>query len=113
MHPLLTFTTGILAGIFGVKLLNKATPPAAAQLGTIGGKARDGLAQAQSGLRDATVTGLAAIERSSANLRAKLAPAASEPAEPAKPRRARKAPGAKAPGAKAKAVPPADGGNAP
>lgn len=74
MHPLLTFTTGILAGIVGIKLLNKASPPAAAQLGTIGGKARQGLAQAQSGLRDATVSGLEAIEKSSANLRAKLAP---------------------------------------
>jgi hypothetical protein len=116
MHPLLTFASGLLAGIVGVKLLNKATPPAAQRLETLGGKARHGLAQAQSGLRDATVTGLEAIEKSSASLRAKLAPAAAEPAA-AKPRAPRKAaapkakaaPRAKA-GAKAKAAPPADGG---
>lgn len=119
MHPLLTFASGLLAGIVGVKLLNKATPPAAQRLETLGGKARQGLAQAQSGLRDATVTGLEAIEKSSASLRAKLAPAAAEAAEPAKTRRPRKAAAPKAAASKArakpkaKAVPPADGGTTP
>ncbi|TAN77953.1 MAG: hypothetical protein EPN20_01375, partial [Magnetospirillum sp.] len=110
-HPLLTFASGLVAGIVGVKLLKKAAPPAAAQLDGIGGKARQGLAQAQTSLRDATVSGLTAIEKSSAGLRAKLAPAAAEPAEPvktAKPARPRKVPVRKA-----KAAPVADGGTAP
>jgi hypothetical protein len=118
MHPLLTFASGLLAGIAGVKLLNKAAPPAAQRLETLGGKARHGLAQAQSGLRDVTVTGLEAIEKSSASLRAKLAPAETTEPAVAKPRAPRKAaaPKAKAPAkprAKAKAAPPADGGTAP
>ncbi|WP_096701913.1 hypothetical protein [Magnetospirillum sp. 15-1] len=111
MHPLLTFASGLVAGIVGVKLLKKATPPAAAQLDDIGGKARQGLAQAQSSLRDATVSGLSAIEKSSASLRAKLTPAAAEPvkaAKAAKPARARKAPVRKV-----KAAPAADGGTTP
>ena len=100
MHPLLTFASGLIAGIVGVRLLNKAAPPASAGLGNLGGKARDGLAQAQTGLRDATVSGLSAIEKSSASLRARLAPAANEPAKAAaKPRVARKA---SAPGTKAR-----------
>lgn len=108
MHPLLTFASGLVAGILGVRLLKKAAPPAAAQLDGIGGKARQGLAQAQAGLRDATVSGLSAIEKSSANLRAKLAPAAPPPAKAvkaAKPTRPRKAPVRKA-----KAAAPAAGG---
>lgn len=104
MHPLLTFASGLLAGIVGVRLLNKTAPQVAAAVraGDLGGKARQGLTQAQSGLRDATVSGLAAIEKSSASLRARLTPAQAEaeaeaaPATPAKPRRARKAPAKKA-----------------
>lgn len=113
MHPLLTFASGLVAGIVGVRLLKKATPPTAAQLEGLGGKARQGLAQAQAGLRDATVSGLSAIEKSSANLRARLAPAAAQPvkkvkaAKTAKPAAARKAPARKA-----KAAPAADGGSA-
>lgn len=114
MHPLLTFASGLVAGIIGVRLLKKAAPPAAAQLDGLGGKARQGLAQAQAGLRDATVSGLSAIEKSSANLRARLTPAAAEPvktvkvAKTTKPARARKTPVRKA-----KAAPAADGGTAP
>lgn len=108
MHPLLTFASGLLAGIVGVRLLNKTAPQVAAAVraGDLGGKARQGLTQAQSGLRHATVSGLAAIEKSSASLRARLTPAQAEaeaeaeaeaaPATPAKPRRARKAPAKKA-----------------
>lgn len=87
-------------------MLNKTAPQVAAAVraGDLGGKARQGLTQAQSGLRDATVSGLAAIEKSSASLRARLTPAQAEaeaeaeaaPATPAKPRRARKAPAKKA-----------------
>lgn len=112
MHPLLTFASGLLAGIVGVRLLNKTAPQVAAAVraGDLGGKARQGLTQAQSGLRDATVSGLAAIEKSSASLRARLTPAQAEaeaaPATPAKPRRARKAPAKKA----TPAAGPAEGG---
>jgi hypothetical protein len=88
MHPLLTFATGLLAGIAGVRLLKSA-------------KAPDGLCHATASLgektRDAAVSGLTAIERSSASLRGKIAPAQdaqaakTQPAsKPAKPRRARK-----------------------
>ncbi|CAA7622436.1 hypothetical protein [Magnetospirillum sp. SS-4] len=101
MHPLLTFASGLLAGIVGVRLLNKTAAPAAARLEGLGGKARQGLGQAQAGLREATISGLAAIEKSSAGLRARLTPtmvsavAETEAAPvkaPAKPRRPRKAP---------------------
>ncbi|EME69039.1 hypothetical protein H261_15300 [Paramagnetospirillum caucaseum] len=113
MHPLLTFASGLLAGIVGVRLINKAAPSAAARLDGIGDKARQGLCQAQGGLRDATVSGLTAIEKSSASLRAKLVSAvpgeAAPPAKAAKPRAPRKAPARKA---KAAAPAPAEGGTA-
>jgi hypothetical protein len=73
MLPLLTFASGLIAGIVGVRLVKSVTAPsgpraaATARLGTIGGKA-------QTGLRQATVSGLTVIEKSSANLRAKLTP---------------------------------------
>ncbi|MDO8607413.1 MAG: hypothetical protein Q7R40_12825 [Phaeospirillum sp.] len=105
MHPLLTFASGLVAGIVGIRLLKKAPP---LELEGIGGKARQGLTQAQASLRDATVSGLTAIETSSANLRAKLTPAAADPVTTAKPVRVRK-PAAR----KAKAAPTADGGTAP
>ena len=71
MLPLLTFASGLIAGIVGVRLVKSVTAPsgpraaATARLGTIGDKA-------QTGLRQATVSGLTVIEKSSANLRAKL-----------------------------------------
>lgn len=85
MHPLLTFTTGLIAGIAGIRALKKAQD---SQL------ARKKLEAAETGLRRATVSGLEALERSSASLRGKLtvvpeAPAAevaapaSVPAKPA------------------------------
>jgi hypothetical protein len=81
MLPFLTFASGIIAGIVGVKLLKKVKAPDS--LGTLGDKARSGLDKAQAGLRDVTVSGLSAIEKSSASLRTKLTP--DEPAvdEPA------------------------------
>ncbi|MFA6022392.1 MAG: hypothetical protein WC722_19205 [Rhodospirillales bacterium] len=72
MLPLLTFASGLLAGIVGVKLLKKVKAPDS--LGNFGDKARSGLDKAQAGLRDATVTSLSAIEKSTASLRAKLTP---------------------------------------
>lgn len=78
MLPFLTFASGIIAGIVGVKLLKNVKTPEA--LGNVGDKARSGLDKAQAGLRDATVSSLSAIEKSSASLRAKLTP--EEPAAP-------------------------------
>ncbi|MGE4278486.1 MAG: hypothetical protein AB7G62_02785 [Magnetospirillum sp.] len=82
MLPFLTFAGGIVAGIVGVKLLKQVKAPES--LGSLGDKARSGLDKAGAGLREATVSGLSAIEKSSANLRTKLNPAADEPA-PAEP----------------------------
>lgn len=72
MLPLLTFASGLVAGIIGVKLLKKVKTPDS--LGGLGDKARGGLDKAQAGLRDATVSSLSAIEKSTASLRAKLTP---------------------------------------
>lgn len=92
MLPLLTFASGLVAGIVGIRLLKtvKAPENLKAATGTIGDKARHGIEQAQSGLRQATMSGLTAIEKSSASLRAKLAPepAESEPASAVKAKRA-------------------------
>lgn len=68
MLPVLTFASGLIAGIVGVQMLKKAKladrrDPAAR------------LDKAQAGLRQAAVSGLAAMEKSSAGLRAKLTPA--------------------------------------
>lgn len=95
MLPLLTFASGLVAGIVGIRLLKNVKAPEnlKAAAGTIGGKARHGLDQAQTGLRQATVSGLSAIEKSSATLRARLTPEISQPEveEPAKPAAPRKA----------------------
>lgn len=72
MLPFLTFASGIVAGIIGVKLLKNVKAPES--LGSIGDKARGSLDKAQAGLRDVTVSGLSALEKSSASLRTKLTP---------------------------------------
>lgn len=74
MLPFLTFAGGIVAGIVGVKLLKRVKSPES--LGNLGDKARSGLDKAGAGLREATVTGLSAIEKSSAKMRTKLTPEA-------------------------------------
>lgn len=76
MLPLLTFASGIVAGIVGVKLLKNAKTPQS--LHDLGDKARGGLDKAGAGLRDVTVSGLSAIEKSTAGLRARLVPAEAE-----------------------------------
>lgn len=112
MLPLLTFASGLVAGIVGVRLLKNVKAPEnlKATAGCLGDKARHGIDQAQSGLRQATVSSLTAIEKSSASLRAKLTPEvaapapempAPEPERPAKPAARRRA--------KAKAATPEDG----
>lgn len=70
MLPFLTFASGIIAGIVGVKLLKNVKAPQS--LGSIGDKARD-----------VTVSGLSAIEKSSASLRTKLTPEEPAVEEPA------------------------------
>lgn len=59
MLPLLPFAAGLLAGAAAVKLLRSD-------------KARAGLGKAQESLREATVSGLAAIEHSSATMKQAL-----------------------------------------
>lgn len=116
MHPLLTFAGGLIAGIIGIRVLNKAAAPAAARLDGLGGKARQGLDQAGESLRGAAVTGLSAIEKSSAGLRAKLAavePAGTAASEPAAKPAAKTARPRKAAAPKAKTAEPAAGGATP
>jgi len=82
MLPLLTFASGIVAGVIGVKLLKQAKAPAAIK--SIAQKARSGLDKAGEELRDAAVSGLSTVEKSSASLRQKLTgesePRSTEPA---------------------------------
>ncbi|CAO3432942.1 hypothetical protein [Azospirillum doebereinerae] len=68
MLPVLTFASGLIAGALGVQLLKKAKLPA-------GAGAAGRLDKAQTSLRQAAACGLAAVETSSASLRAKLTPA--------------------------------------
>jgi hypothetical protein len=71
MLPVLTFVAGIAAGALGVQMLKKTKAPA--KLTDLAHKARSGFDKAGEELRDVTVSGLSAVEKSSANLRAKLA----------------------------------------
>ncbi len=114
MHPFLTFASGLLLGVAGVRLLKTVKAPEGLKTAasSLGDKARHGLDQAQAGLRDATVSGLSAIERSSASLRDRLVTAPVEPpvtetsvaeAPVAKPRKA-KAEGAAAKPARKRAA---------
>jgi len=71
MLPVLTFVAGVAAGALGVRMLKKSKTPA--KLTALAHKARSGFDKAGEELRDVTVSGLSAVEKSSANLRAKLA----------------------------------------
>lgn len=77
MLPLLRFASGIVVGVIGVQLLKKAKAPKAVK--SIAHKARSGLDKAGEELREATVSSLSAVEKSSANLRAKLSREAEPP----------------------------------
>ena len=79
MLPVLTFAAGLIAGAVGYRALKKSKSNVS--LRAAGDAARDGLDKAQSGLRQAAVSGLSAVERSSASLRAKLDAAAPATAE--------------------------------
>lgn len=85
MFPLLPFVAGLLAGAAAIKLIREK-------------KTKDRLEKVQGRLREATVSSLTAIEKSSAHLRTRLAAEIdqAEPvtavAAPAKPPRKRAAP---------------------
>lgn len=97
MFPLLPFAAGLLTGVAAIKLIRND-------------KAKKQLDKAQDRLREATVSGLATLEHSSARLRDKLqaapAAAAETPAPEAKAAKPARKPAAKrrAP-AKPKATP--------
>lgn len=71
MYPLLVFATGVLAGAAGVRLLKGVKGPLKAT-----GQ------QATGAVRGAAVSGLSAIERTTACLRTKLEPEAATAAAP-------------------------------
>lgn len=79
MHPLLIFASGLAAGVAGIRLLKNVKAPEGLRASTterlesMGEKARHGLDVAQAGLRQAAVSGLSVIEKSSASLRDRLA----------------------------------------
>lgn len=80
MHPLLTFSAGLVAGIAAIRLLkNEKTQAAAAGSRE---KVRAGLDTAQERLRDAAIASLTAVEQSSARLRTRLTPAQEEQEAP-------------------------------
>ncbi|UKJ76671.1 hypothetical protein [Azospirillum brasilense] len=90
MLPLLTFASGVIAGAIGVRMVKNAKAnPKIADLKSVDVKAaaREGAGKAQTAVREAAVTGLLAIERTSAGLRSRLATpvdaAAEEPVEEA------------------------------
>lgn len=78
MLPLLTFAAGLVTGAAGIRLLKSVKTKESLREATASGveavttTARDQLGRVETGLRKATVSSLTAIERSSANLRAKL-----------------------------------------
>lgn len=73
MHPLLTFSAGLAAGIAAIRLLKNQKTQSAAASGR--DKVRSGLDSAQETLRGAAIAGLSAVEHSSARLRTRLTPA--------------------------------------
>ena len=83
MLPLLTFASGVIAGAIGVRMVKnakaKADPTIADLRATnlkatdVKAAAREGAGKAQTAVREAAVTGLLAIERTSAGLRSRLA----------------------------------------
>ncbi|TWA85699.1 hypothetical protein FBZ83_103291 [Azospirillum brasilense] len=78
MLPLLTFASGVIAGAIGVRMMKSAktkADPKIADLTSVDVKAaaREGAGKAQTAVREAAVTGLLAIERTSAGLRSRLA----------------------------------------
>ncbi|NYZ13657.1 hypothetical protein HL658_13975 [Azospirillum sp. RWY-5-1] len=90
MFPLITFFTGVIAGAVGVRLVKNAVVSrdrtAAVRDGVagVGATVQAGAGKAQTAVREATITSLLAIERTSADLRSRLIVApADTPADPA------------------------------
>lgn len=87
MYPLLVFASGLVAGAVGLRLLKNAKVPeglkaaTASGVGTIGTTAQSGVGKAQTVVREVTISGLSAIEKTSAHLRSKLTPTPEEPAD--------------------------------
>ncbi|MDQ2106463.1 hypothetical protein [Azospirillum isscasi] len=93
MLPLLTFASGVIAGAIGVRLVKNAKAKAdlkaidvAATVREgaegVGAKVQAGAGKAQTAVREAAVSGLLAIERTTAGLRSRLAtPVAATPAD--------------------------------
>lgn len=81
MLPLLPFAAGLLAGAVAVKLLR--APRTREELDKVQDKARHGLEKAQDKLRDAAISGLAAVENSSAAMKLRLSAARAETSEAA------------------------------
>lgn len=84
MFPLLTFASGLVAGVLGVRLLKAAKNPvrggdSSADFATapladspLAERTRQGFSKARDDLRRTTVSGLESLEKSSAALRDKL-----------------------------------------
>ncbi len=74
MHPLFTVIAGVAVGVMGVRLAKSANTRKALQstAATGAGMVHTGLNHARSGVRDAVVSGLTTIEKTSAALRRKL-----------------------------------------
>ncbi|QCO17541.1 hypothetical protein D3869_20230 (plasmid) [Azospirillum brasilense] len=97
MLPLLTFASGVIAGALGVRMVKNAKAKADSKIADlraanlkaadVKAAAREGAGKAQTAVREAAVSGLLAIERTSAGLRTRLAtpveeaPVAAAPAE--------------------------------
>ena len=74
MHPLFTLAAGLAVGIMGVRLAKSANARTALQRTTSAGgeTMRTGLSQARRGVREAAVSGLKTIEKTSVALQRKL-----------------------------------------
>lgn len=90
MFPLITFFSGVIAGAVGVRLVKNAVVSrdrrAADRDGVagVGASVQAGAGKAQTAVREATITSLLAIERTSADLRSRLTVVpADTPADPA------------------------------
>lgn len=101
MHPLLTFSAGLIAGVAAIRALKSNKTRSAAASGR--DQIRSGLDSAQATLRGAAIAGLSAVEHSSARLRTRLTPAP----ETDEPTPVVAAPKRKAPRAKAEPAAPA------
>ena len=80
MHPLFMLAAGLVAGAMGVRLAKSTNARKALQstAARSGETVRTGLNQARTGVRDAAVSGLKSIEKTSAALQRKLANTPSE-----------------------------------